>query len=250
MILRLKRVSKTPVKSEIYVRKLQIDDLNISLFRKDIRSLRLSITREGEVRLSVPYHFRDEDVESFVNAKRQWIQKHLERVNKQNALEPEDLSIVQYLGNSYKTQIFSHPVSPRVVMDSSERICIFLKPGSPVSNTTKVLDAWYRIELKKLIAPLIKEWEPVMGVQVQTFQLKQMKTRWGTCNVKDHRIWFNVELIKKSFPCIEYIVVHEMTHLLERGHGPKFKAYMDHFLPNWRDLRNELNGKMDQIEKL
>lgn len=247
MNLRLKRVSTPPVKSNIYVSKLQIDDIVVSLLRKDIRSLRLSITREGEIRLSVPYRFSDSEAEKFISSKLQWIRKHLERIEYQKTLEPEDLSTVQYLGNSYKMQVFSHPISPRVVIDSSERICIFLKPGNPESDKTKVLDAWYRMELKKMIAPLIKEWEPIMGVQVHTFQLKRMKTRWGTCNVKDHRIWFNVELAKKSFPCIEYIVVHEMTHLLERGHGPKFKAYMDQFLPNWRALRNELNGRSSEI---
>jgi Predicted metal-dependent hydrolase len=244
MNLRLKKVSKTPVKSNIQVSKLHIDDLEVSLLRKDIRSLRLSITREGKIRLSIPYNLRDSEAEKFLISKLQWIRKHLERIGHQKALEPEDLSTVQYLGNSYRTQVFSHPISPRVVIDSSERICIFLKPGIQESAKANVLDAWYRSELKKMIAPLIKEWEPVMGVQVQSFHLKRMKTRWGTCNVKDHRIWFNAELAKKSFPCIEYIVVHEMTHLLERGHGPKFKAYMDRFLPNWRELRNELNGKL------
>jgi predicted metal-dependent hydrolase len=121
-------------------------------------------------------------------------------------------------------------------------MCIFLKPGTPETDTAKVLDAWYRTELKRIIPPLIREWEPVMGVQVDSFQFKRMKTRWGTCNVIDRRIWFNVELAKKSYPCIEYIVVHEMCHLLERGHGPRFKACMDKFLPDWRNLRKELNG--------
>ena len=89
---------------------------------------------------------------------------------------------------------------------------------------------------------MIAEYESKMHVSVSDFGIKKMKTRWGTCNVVDHRIWLNVELAKKSYPCIEYIVVHEMAHLLERGHGPKFKACMDKFLPEWRSLRNELNG--------
>ena len=204
--------------------------------------MRLSIRPEGEIRLSIPISMSDSMAQTFVESKLSWIRLHLERIGKRQALEPEDLSTVPYLGAAYQTQLFYHRIAPRVVIDSSERMCIFLKPGTPPTEMAKVIDAWYRSELKKIIPPLIQEWEPVMGVKVNSIQFKHMKTRWGTCNVTDHRIWFNVELAKKPYPCIEYIVVHEMAHLLERGHGPKFKAYMDRFLPDWRSLRKELNG--------
>jgi len=219
-----------------------VEDLEINLIRKNVRGMRLSIRPEGEIRLSIPISVSDSMAHTFVESKLPWIRLHLERIGKRQALEPADLSTVPYLGATYQTQLFYHRIAPRVVIDSSERMCIFLKPGTPPTEMAKVIDAWYRSELKKIIPPLIQEWEPVMGVKVNAIQFKRMKTRWGTCNVVDHRIWFNAELAKKSYPCIEYIVVHEMAHLLERGHGPKFKAYMDQFLPDWRNLRKELNG--------
>lgn len=241
----LKRNLKTSGKSNVLCSKMQVEDLEISLTRKNIRGIRLSITPEGEIRLSIPQNLAESVAQTFVTSKLPWIRKHLTRTHKRKEAEPEDLRVVLYLGNTYQTEVFYHQIAPRVLIDSSERICIFLKPGTSLTDKTKVLDAWYRSELIKMIPPLVREWEPVMGVQVKAIQYKRMKTRWGTCNVVDHRIWFNVQLVKKSFPCIEYIVVHEMAHLLERGHGPKFKACMDKFLPDWRNLRKELNGGIE-----
>lgn len=238
----LKRNSKILGKSKEQSTKLQVEDLEINLIRKNVRGMRLSIRPDGDIRLSVPFSVSDEIAQTFVESKLPWVRQHLDRILKRKELEPADLSAVSYLGSIYQTQVVYHHIAPRVVIDSSERMCIFLKPGSSQAEMGKVLDAWYRSELKKIIPPLIQEWEAIMDVKVHSFQFKRMKTRWGTCNVIDHRIWFNVELAKKSFPCIEYIVVHEMSHLLERGHGPKFKACMDKFLPDWRNLRKELNG--------
>jgi len=237
----LKRNSKILGKSKEICSKLQVEDLEINLIRKNVRGIRLSIKPDGEIRLSAPIHFTDSAAKEFVCLKLPWIQKHLERIEKLRETEPDDFSCASYLGKTYPTEVIYHPIAPRVVIDSTERMCIFLKPKSSPESITRVLQAWYRTELKRMILPLIKEWEPIMGVQVKTVQFKRMKTRWGTCNVVEHRIWFNIELAKKSFPCIEYIVVHEMAHLLERGHGPKFKACMDKFLPDWRNLRKELN---------
>jgi len=238
----LKRNSRISGKSNEQQSKLQVQDLEISLVRKNVRGMRLSIRPDGEIRLSIPLIVSDSVARGFVESKISWIREHLDRINQKKALEPDDLSTVSYLGSIYQTQVFYHRIAPRVVIDSSERICIFLKPGTPESDMPKVLDAWYRTELKKIIPPLVQEWESILDVKVNAIQFKRMKTRWGTCNVIDHRIWFNVELAKKSYPCIEYIVVHEMCHLLERGHGPRFKACMDKYLPDWRSLRKELNG--------
>jgi predicted metal-dependent hydrolase len=242
MAFLLKRNSKTSGKSNEQYSKLQVENLEISIVRKNVRGIRLSIRPDGEIRLSMPISISDSMAKDFVSSKLPWLRLHLERIKERKELEPDDFSTISYLGTTYQTQLIYHRIAPRVVIDSSEKICIFLKPGTPSTVMAKVIHAWYRTELQKLIPPLIQEWEPIMNVKINSVQFKRMKTRWGTCNVIDHRIWFNVELAKKSFPCIEYIVVHEMCHLLERGHGPKFKACMDKYLPDWRNLRKELNN--------
>jgi predicted metal-dependent hydrolase len=101
---------------------------------------------------------------------------------------------------------------------------------------------WYRRELKKLIPPLLKKWQAALGVQIAEWGIRRMKTRWGSCNAKARRIWLNLELAKKPAPCLEYLVVHELAHLIERRHNDRFVAILDRHLPQWRLHREELNS--------
>ncbi|MDX2165191.1 MAG: SprT family zinc-dependent metalloprotease [Gammaproteobacteria bacterium] len=112
--------------------------------------------------------------------------------------------------------------------------------GMVVSSPQEPIEPWQKQQLREAIAELVKKYESVMGVSVSEFRLKHMKTRWGTCNTRARRIWINTELARKSPECLEYIVVHEMVHLLERSHNARFKAFMDTFLPNWRQAKREL----------
>lgn len=109
----------------------------------------------------------------------------------------------------------------------------------PENQTARQKDE-YRKKLQNEIPALIRKWEPIIGVKVGEFRIKDMKTRWGSCNVRDHRIWINLQLARYDKECLEYILVHEMTHLLERGHGVLFKAHMNRFLPNWREIDKKL----------
>jgi len=104
-----------------------------------------------------------------------------------------------------------------------------------------VLQKWYRARLNEQLSPLIAKWAPKVGVTVAEVRIKQMKTRWGSCNAQARRIWLNLELAKKPPECVEYVLVHELVHLLERQHSERFRALMDQFLPNWALLRAELN---------
>jgi hypothetical protein len=104
-----------------------------------------------------------------------------------------------------------------------------------------ILQEWYREQLKILVPEYIEKWEEIMQVKVAEFGIKKMKTKWGTCNREAKRIWINLELAKKPLECLEYIVVHEMVHLLERNHNDRFITYMDRFLPLWRHYKEELN---------
>jgi len=222
---------------------MHIEDIDITLQRKKIRSIRLSITPEGEVHLSVPLSFKESEAKSFAEAKLPWIRKHLERIKNQKALEPEDFSSVLFLGETRKTTITYKNARQNAYTDENGNIHLSLKPEATTANIQRVLDKWYNEELQKIIETLSKEWESVMGVEASSFRFRRMKSRWGSCNVLTHQIVLNTELAKKSFPCIEYILVHELAHLIERGHGPRFKAVMDKYLPHWKTLRKEINGK-------
>ena len=118
---------------------------------------------------------------------------------------------------------------------------LYVRPGHTKEKRERIVSQWYREELKRLIPEYIEKWEDTIGVTVNEWGIKLMKTKWGTCNEQDKRIWINLELAKKNPRCLEYIIVHEMVHLLERHHNDRFKAYMDEFLPNWKSIRDELN---------
>lgn len=227
---------------------MKVHGIDISIQRKKIRSVRISITREGEVRLSIPKYLKESEAISFAESKIDWIKKHLERIDRVKALEPDDFSSVLFIGESIKTEFILGNKKQQVILCDDGIIRIYLKPEFKdlqpyIPKINLMLDKWRAVELSKIITQLAGEWEPVMGVKASSFCYRKMKSRWGTCNVVDHRITLNTELTKKSFPCIEYILVHEMAHLIERGHGPRFKAVMDKYLPHWRELRLELNDK-------
>jgi len=115
-------------------------------------------------------------------------------------------------------------------------------PETSAAQRERLLRRWYREQLAALVPPLLDKWQPVLGVQVADWAIKKMKTRWGSCNAAARRIWLNLELAKKPVQCLEYIVVHELVHLLERYHNDKFIAMMNMFLPQWRSRRSELNA--------
>jgi predicted metal-dependent hydrolase len=146
-----------------------------------------------------------------------------------------------YLGRRYLLNVVYRAGVPSVAMRNNTTLDLFVRPGSDTAQRERVLFTWYRRQLKQLIPPLVAKWEAIIGVEVAEWRVKQMKTRWGACNPEARRIWLNLELIKKPASCVEYIVVHEVVHLLERRHNEQFTAYMDKFLPHWRLLRDELN---------
>ena len=116
-----------------------------------------------------------------------------------------------------------------------------MREGSNKDQRKRVLQAWYRQQLKDLIPPLIAKWESAIAVRVAEWGVKQMKTKWGVCNIRARRIWLNLELAKRPIHCLEYVIAHELVHLLERRHNDRFKALLTGFVPNWKSLRQELN---------
>ena len=149
------------------------------------------------------------------------------------------------MGHPYILNVIESKEKQRVELRDRKYMELYIRPGHTKDKREKLLREWYRKELKALIPEYIQKWEKIIGVKVEDWGVKLMKTRWGTCNVRDKRIWINLELAKKNSRCLDYIIVHEMVHLLERKHNEQFKAYMDRFLPNWKSIKKELNGLSD-----
>lgn len=224
---------------------IQVEELTIIVVRKDIKNLHLAVyPPDGHVRVAVPLRVDDESVRMAVIARLGWIRRQQEKFAQQERQSPREYVSGEshyFLGARYRLNLIEQNGASRVEIRNRQFIDLYMRPGSTVEQRRRVMATWYRGYLRNAILPLVEKWERVLGVQVAEWAIKQMKTRWGTCNIEAGRIWINLELAKKSPPCLEYIVVHEMMHLLERLHNERFRTLMDQFLPQWQFLRDELN---------
>jgi len=225
--------------------KLTINDITIDVVRKEIKNLHLSVNPpDGKVKISSPLRIDDEALRLFAVSKLSWIRKQKKKFKsqaRQSSREFLSRESHYFQGRRYLLNVIEHNAPPKVVLRSKTYIDLYLRNGSTQFQKNKILNEWYRNELKKQIPPLIDLWDQKIGVTVNDWGVKQMKTKWGSCNIQAKRIWINLELAKKPIHCLEYIVVHEMIHLLERHHNEHFITYMNKFMPQWRSHRDELN---------
>lgn len=224
---------------------ITVSDLVVDVVRKDIKNLHLAVyPPDGRVRVAAPLLVNDEAVRLAVISRLAWIRRQqgkFEKQERQSAREFVSGESHYYQGRRYLLNVVYRDSAPAVAVRNNTTLDLSVRPGSDTAQRERVLLAWYRRQLKQLIPPLVAKWEAIIGVEVAEWRVKQMKTRWGACNPDARRIWLNLELIKKPASCLEYIVVHEMVHLLERRHDEQFTAHMDKFLPQWRLVRDELN---------
>jgi len=222
-----------------------VNDLVVDVVRKNIKNLHLAVyPPAGRVRVAAPLRVNDEAVRLFTISRLAWIKRQQAKFTaqeRQSAREYVSGESHYYQGHRYLLNVTYRQGAPAIVIRNNKIIDLFARPASDTAQRERVLTAWYRRRLKEEIAPLIAKWETIIGVQVAGWGVKQMKTRWGTCNIEARRIWLNLELIKKPVHCLEYIIVHEMVHLLERHHNERFIAHMNSFMPLWQFYREELN---------
>ncbi|GCE15107.1 M48 family metallopeptidase [Tengunoibacter tsumagoiensis] len=217
----------------------------VDVVRKDIKNLHLGVyPPEGRIRVAAPLRVNDEAVRLFTISKLSWIKRQKTKfIDQERQTEREYVSGESHYfqGHRYLLNVIYRPGTPQVVLRNHKYIDLIVRPDSNTSDRERVLLGWYRQQLKAEIPALLEKWEKIIDVQVAEWGVKQMKTKWGTCNSKAGRIWLNLELAKKPMHCLEYIIVHELVHLLERHHNERFQAYMDRFLPLWHHYREELN---------
>jgi predicted metal-dependent hydrolase len=225
--------------------RLEIHDLSIEVVWKNIRNIHLRVyPPEGRVRISAPVHMSLSDVRAFAISKMDWVTKHRERVSKIKpplALRFVDGEEHLLWGQRYPLIITEKKAAPRVALEG-DAIHLQIRPGShSVITRATLLNSWYRMLTQTALPALIAQWEPQMNVRAKKLHVQKMKTRWGSCNTRTHHIRINSELAKKPPECLEYVVVHELVHLLEPSHNRRFYALMDHFLPDWKQVRARLN---------
>lgn len=229
---------------------MQVEDISIDIVRKNIKNLYLKVrANDGKVCISAPINLEEKDIRQFALTKLNWIRQKQSKFEQQLSIPtPEYLSGENhyYQGDRFTLNIISHAKPSKVIINDCY-LNLYIRHGSIKEQREKVLINWYRQQLKTKLPSLIAKWEKIVGVKVNDWGVKKMKTRWGTCNTKAKRIWLNLELIKYPPMCLEYVIVHELVHLLERNHGDRFQSYMSQFMPQWKTYEQELNHFSSQF---
>ena len=224
---------------------LTISDITLDVVRKDILNIHLAVyPPSGRVRLAAPMNVSDDAIRLFAISKLAWIKRNQRKFEGQERIAPREFKNREshyFRGQRYLMNIIEVDAPPKVVLKNKTYIELYVRPETPTEKRNELMNEWYRAQLKKQIPDLIEKWEVKMNVKVSEWQVKQMKTKWGSCNIEQRRIWINLELAKKPEHCLEYIIVHEMVHLFERHHNDRFHYLLEIYLPNWKQLKTELN---------
>jgi predicted metal-dependent hydrolase len=225
---------------------MTVSGVSVAVVRKPIKNLHLGVyPPDGRVRVAVPVRFCDAAVRVAVIGKLRWIRRQqaaFAQQARQGEREMVEGETHFYLGRRYRLRVVEAPGAMQVSVRGRAVLELRVPERTGADRRKRALQDFYRERLRELIPPLLEKWQPVLGVQAADWGIKRMKTRWGTCNAQAKRIWLNLELAKKPPECLEYLVVHELVHLIVRQHDERFHALMDRHLPHWKHTRRVLNA--------
>ena len=217
----------------------------MDVVRKDIKHLHVGVyPPSGRVRVAAPLRIDDDAVRLAVISRLGWIrrkQAEFEQQDRQSQREFVTGESHYVEGRRYRLDVIESDGPQTVCLLNNSTMALRVHPGADRDKREAVLHRWYRRQLRGRVPALLAKWEPEVGARVAEVRIRKMKTRWGTCNSAARRIWLNLELVKKPASCLEYIMVHEMVHLIECHHNEQFRGLMDRLMPQWRLYRDELN---------
>jgi predicted metal-dependent hydrolase len=226
------------------VTEIDLGGISVEVVKKDIKNLHLSVyPPTGKVRISAPFRLNLDTIRVFAISKIGWIRQQQKKVREQERESPREYLDREshYLwGRRYLLKVIERDAAPGVELRHSQLV-LQVRPATGEEKRQAILEDWYRTQLKAAVPPLVAKWEQLMRVKVERFFVQRMKTKWGSCSPATCGIRLNTDLAKKPRECLEYIVVHEMAHLLEPTHNGRFIGLMDLFMPTWRFHREVLN---------
>lgn len=224
--------------------RIDLGDVRIEVVRKEIKNLHLSVLPpKGKVRISAPKQMKLDTIRVFVIAKLEWIRRQQRKMQAQERETPReylDRESHYVWGRRYMLGLVEKDSAPSIEVKHN-RLVLQVRPDSDEGRCRTVLENWYREQLRAALPPLLEKWEPAVGVKIDRVFVQRMKTKWGGCNPMTRSIRLNTDLAKKPLECLEYILVHEMAHIIEPSHNARFTSLMDLLLPHWRDRRRLLN---------
>ncbi len=223
---------------------IQLGDMAVAVVRKDIKNVHLSVhPPTGRVTIAAPAHMAIDTIRVFAITKLAWIRKQQAKLEEQEREAPReylDRESHYVWGKRHMLKVIEIDQAPTIELKHSKML-LHVRPGTSQEKCQAIMDEWYRQQLRLAAMPLIAKWEKRLGVKVERLFVQRMKTKWGSCNPSTHSIRLNTDLAKKPPECLEYIVVHELMHLLEPTHNARFQALMDQHHPKWRSHQQTLN---------
>lgn len=224
---------------------ISLGAINAEVVLKDIKNIHLSVyPPNGKVRIAAPLRMDLDTIRVFAISKLAWIKQQQKKLNAQERETPREYLNREshYLwGQRYLLNLVEKE-APSQIWLKHKKLHLQIRPGTSAQKKAEILAEWYREEIRQRVPALIAKWEPILNVKVSRCYIRHMKTKWGSCNPVAQSIRLNTELAKKPLECLEYIVVHELVHLLEPTHNPRFVALMDAVMPKWQYYRDMLNA--------
>ncbi|MCF6246635.1 MAG: M48 family metallopeptidase [Desulfobacula sp.] len=224
---------------------LDLAGFSFEINRKKIKHIYFRVyPKQKKIVVSAPYQIDAQTLHKAILSKKEWLQKKIKepvRKIKSPRIQYLNSDTVWFKGKPRTLRVFFLNGRPKVYPVNDNHVHVFVKQKNHASSIRKLIINWLREELRQEIRGLIKKWEPVLNVKINDCRIRKMRTRWGSCNINVKRIWLNAVLIHLPPVFLEYVVVHEMVHLLERLHNARFNQYMDQYIPQWRTLKKEMD---------
>ena len=224
---------------------ITLGDISIALTRKQVKHVHLSVhPPNGRVTMVVPTGTRLAAVRAYAISKLRWIKGQRLRLLSQpreTAREFVNRESHSLWGRRYLLTVREAEERPSVVA-KNRRLVLTVRPGASKAKRSEVMHEWHKQLLHEAVGPLLAKWQAKLGVKASAYFVQRMKTKWGACNHRDRNIRLNTELVKKPKDLLEYVIVHELVHLIEPKHSDRFMALMDRHYPHWREARAELNA--------
>ena len=211
---------------------------------KKVKTLRLTVyPPDGRLKITVPFGTAPEFIKQFVASKIQWIEKHRKKfIGRSKISGPlRNNSAVYVWGKAYRLELIERRGHPKIIIEDAS-MKMYIRPLSPKSKMQELLDAWYRRIIKEAAPVIIKKWEEIIGVEVKKLFVRKMKSHWGSCNHIKKTLRLNTELVKRDPMCLEYVIVHEMLHIIEKGHNRNYYRLLNRHFPEWKTIRKKMNS--------
>jgi predicted metal-dependent hydrolase len=226
------------------VKTFKLGDIFVTVEYKNVKTLRMTVyPPDGKVRISAPKSTAWEFILSFAVSKIPWLEKHREKfrrsIKAKNHFQNQEFHYVW--GSAYKLELVERLGNPKIILEENI-LRLYTRPDSSKEQKQRALDNWYRKLLREAVPLFLQKWEPVIGVAVKGVYLRKMKSHWGSCNCQKQTIRLNTELAKKPPECLEYVLVHEMIHIIEPSHNRNFYGLMNQYFPAWKLIRKKMNA--------